>query len=157
MGVSKVAEGAEAVARLQARFADAVLETGSFREQHWAVVDAARWLDVARWLRDDASTGFDVLLDVTAVHWPQRDLPMEIVAHLYSVLRNDILRLKARIPDRGPIASLTPLWSSADWNEREAFDMFGIIFTGHPDLRRILMPEEYTDFPLRKELPLYRG
>lgn len=152
-----LAEGAQAVIRLQARFADAVKETGSFRDQHWAVVDAKQWLQVARWLRDDDSTQFNVLVDITAVHWPHRDPPMEIVAHLYSHSRNDGLRLKARVGDAGPIASLTPLWKSADWNEREAFDMFGVVFTGHPDLRRILMPEDYTDHPLRKELPLYRG
>jgi NADH-quinone oxidoreductase subunit C len=152
-----VAEGEQAVKLLQSRFAAAVRETGSFRNQHWAVIEAAQWLEVARWLRDDPSTDFNVLVDITAVHWPHREPPMEVVAHLYSHSRNDGLRLKARVGDQGPIASLTPLWSSADWNEREAFDMFGIVFTGHPDLRRILMPDDYTDFPLRKELPLYRG
>ena len=152
-----MAEGAQAVEKLRARFADAVKETGSFRDQHWAVIDAKRWLEVARWLRDDESTDFNVLVDITAVHWPHRDPPVEIVVHLYSHSRNDGLRLKARVGDAGPIASLTPLWKSADWNERETFDMFGVVFTGHPDLRRILMPEDYTDHPLRKELPLYRG
>ena len=152
-----MAEGAQAVAALQARFGGAVTETGSFRDQHWAVIDAERWLEVARWLRDDESTDYNVLVDVTAVHWPHRDPPVEIVAHLYSHSKNDGLRLKARVGDTGPIASLTPLWKSADWNERETFDMFGVVFTGHPDLRRILMPEDYTDHPLRKELPLYRG
>ena len=156
MGLT-VADGAQGVSRLAERFPEAVLETGSFRDQHWAVVDPAAWLEIARFLRDDPEMGYDVLLDVTAVHWPHREPPMEVVAHFYSVARNDRLRLKARIPDAGPIASLTPLWASADWNEREAYDMFGIVFSGHPDLRRILMPDDYTDFPLRKELPLYRG
>ena len=151
------AEGAAAVELLATRFPDALVETGSFRDQHWAVIAAPRWLEVARWLRDEPKAGYDVLLDVTAVHWPHRKPPMEVVAHLYSHSRNDRVRLKARVEDRGPIASLTPLWRSADWNEREAFDMFGIVFEGHPDLRRILMPEDYTDFPLRKELPLFRG
>ena len=155
--MTTLAEGAQAVARLQTRFPGAVTETGSFRDQHWAVIDAARWLEVATWLRDDEATRYDVLVDITAVHWPHRDPPMEIVAHFYSHARNDGLRLKARVGDTGPIASLTSLWSSADWNERETFDMFGIVFTGHPDLRRILMPDDYTDHPLRKELPLYRG
>jgi NADH-quinone oxidoreductase subunit C len=155
--VSALAEGALAVERLQARFGDAVLEHGSFRDQHWAVVASSRWLEIAGWLRDDSETDYNVLVDVTAVHRPHRNPPMEIVAHLYSHSRNDYLRLKTRVPDTGPVDSLTPLWRSAGWNEREAFDMFGIVFQGHPDLRRILMPEDYTDFPLRKELPLYRG
>jgi NADH-quinone oxidoreductase subunit C len=152
-----VADGAQAVELLKGRFPQAVVETGSFRDQHWAVIAPDQWLPVAQWLRDDPSTAYDVLLDVTAVHWPHRALAMDVVAHLYSHTRNDTLRLKARIPDRGPIASLTPLWRSADWNERETFDMFGLIFEGHPDLRRILMSDDYTDFPLRKELPLFRG
>ena len=155
--MTKLADGAQAVERLQSQFTNAVEETGSFRGQHWAVIDAKQWLQVARWLRDDPSTDYNVLVDITAVHWPQREPPMEIVAHLYSHSRNDGLRLKARVGDLGPIASLTSLWNAADWNEREAFDMFGVEFTGHPDLRRILMPEDYTDFPLRKELQLYRG
>ncbi len=157
MGLSGHPPGEEAVKSLSARFPDAIESTGAFRDQHWAVVRADAWLPVASWLRDDLGMSYDVLLDVTAVHWPERRPPMEVVAHLYSTRRNDVLRLKARIPDRGPIASLTGLWASADWNEREAFDMFGVQFSGHPDLRRILMPEDYTDFPLRKELPLYRG
>ena len=155
--MSVLAEGAQAVERLRARFGDAVTEQGSFRDQHWAVVPASRWLEIAGWLRDDSETAFNVLVDVTAVHRPLRNPPMEIVAHLYSHSRNDYLRLKTRVPDAGPVDSLAPLWRSAIWNERETFDMFGIVFQGHPDLRRILMPEDYTDFPLRKELPLYRG
>jgi NADH-quinone oxidoreductase subunit C len=82
---------------------------------------------------------------------------MQVVYHLFSYARNDRLRLKLRTADRGPVPSLAELWTSAEWNERETFDMFGIEFEGHPDLRRILMPDDYTDFPLRKELPLYRG
>lgn len=149
--------GAEAVALLAAERPQAVIETGSFRDQHWAVIRPDQWLAVARWLRDDPRTDYAVLLDVTAVHWPHRKDPIEVVAHLYSPKRNDGLRLKTHVPDRGPVASLAPLWKSADWNERETFDMFGVVFEGHPDLRRILMPDDYTDYPLRKELPLYRG
>ena len=152
-----MAEGEKAAELLRARFPDVVLDVGSFRDQGWAVVDRKGWFSAAQWLRDDPQTDFAVLLDVTAVHWPHRPEPMEIVAHLYSPKRNDVLRLKTRTADRGPVASLTPLWRSADWNERETFDMFGVVFEGHPDLRRILMPEDYTDFPLRKELPLFRG
>ena len=152
-----MADGAQAVELLEKSFPGAVVERGSFRDQHWAVIAPEKWLAVARWLREEPATAYDVLLDVTAVHWPHRELPIEIVAHLYSHSRNDRLRLKARVASRGPIASLTPLWESANWNERETFDMFGVVFEGHPDLRRILMPEDYTDHPLRKELPLFRG
>ena len=152
-----MADGAQAVELLEKSIPGAVVERGSFRDQHWVVVAPEKWLDVARWLREEPATAYDVLLDVTAVHWPDRELPIEIVAHLYSHARNDRLRLKARVANRGPIASLTPVWESANWNEREAFDMFGVVFEGHPDLRRILMPEDYTDHPLRKELPLFRG
>jgi NADH-quinone oxidoreductase subunit C len=157
MGVAPLADGAQAIELLEAEFPGAIVAKESFRDQHGAVVDPSQWLRVARWLKEDPRTDFDVLLDVTAIHWPHRRPPMEVVAHLYSIRRNDRLRLKARVPDTGPIASLTPLWASANWNERETYDMFGILFEGHPDLRRILMPEDYTDFPLRKELPLYRG
>jgi NADH-quinone oxidoreductase subunit C len=152
-----VADGAQAIELLTAQDPDAVIETGSFRDQHWAVIARDRWFAVAEWLRDDPRTDFAMLLDITAVHWPHREPAMEVVAHLYSPSRMDRLRLKTRVADAGPVDSLTPLWRSADWNEREAFDMFGIVFRGHPDLRRILMPDDYTEYPLRKELPLYRG
>jgi NADH-quinone oxidoreductase subunit C len=82
---------------------------------------------------------------------------MEIVYHLYSVEHDDRLRLKTRVGDAGPVPTVSDIWKAAEWNERETYDMFGIDFEGHPDLRRILMPDDYTDFPLRKELPLYRG
>ena len=152
-----MADGQETIARMQTTFPDAVIGTGAFRDQHWAVVKAERLLDVARWLRDDPVNGDVVLLDVTAVHWPDEPLPMHVVYHLHSRERNDLLRLKVPTGDTGPVPSLTGLWTSADWNERECYDMFGIVFSGHPDLRRILMPDDYTEFPLRKELPLFRG
>jgi NADH-quinone oxidoreductase subunit C len=152
-----VADGQEAVELVRARFPGAVLARGSYRGQHWVEIDPGRLVDVCRWLKDDPSTSFDFLVDVTAVHWPDRPQPMELVYHLYSYARNDRLRLKSPVGERGPAPTLSGVWSSAAWNEREVYDMFGIEFEGHPDLRRILMPEDYTDFPLRKEFPLYRG
>ena len=104
-----MADGAQAVDLLTQRFGAAILEHGSFRDQHWAVVDPKAWRAVAAWLRDDPATRFNVLLDVTAVHWPDRELPIEIVAHLYSHERNDRLRLKCRVPDRGPKAGPDPV------------------------------------------------
>jgi NADH-quinone oxidoreductase subunit C len=152
-----VADGQQAAASLRERFADAVVEAGEFRGQHWVEVQVDRLVELARFLRDDPDSSYDFLVDVTAVHWPDRDRPFEIVYQLYSYVRDDRLRLKVRVADGAAVASLVGVWKSAEWNERETYDMFGIRFTGHPDLRRILMPDDYTDFPLRKELPLYRG
>jgi len=152
-----VADGAEVIERLEARFPGAVQDRGSFRDQHWVEIGRGDLIEIASWLRDDPDAAFDFLLDVTAVHRPDDDEPFHLVYHLYSSVRNDRLRLKTRTAEGAPVPSLTGLWRSADWNERETFDMFGIEFEGHPDLRRILMPDDYTDFPLRKEFPLYRG
>lgn len=150
-------DGAQVIERLQSNFPDAVIGTGSFRDQHWAEIDKGSLVEVCAWLRDDPQASFDFLVDVTAVHRPEDDKPFELVYHLYSYARNDRLRLKMRIAEGESAPTLSGLWRAADWNERETYDMFGIEFEGHPDLRRILMPEEYTDFPLRKEFPLYRG
>lgn len=159
MGLSgaRVADGQRAVERLQERFPAAIVTTGSFRDQHWALLRTEVLLPACRFLRDDPEAAYDLLLDVTAVHWPDDPQPMELVYHLYSTERNDRLRLKTRVGDTGPVPSLAGLWASAGWNERETFDMFGIQFEGHPDLRRILMPDDYTDYPLRKEFPLFRS
>jgi NADH-quinone oxidoreductase subunit C len=152
-----LADGERAREFLRTEFPADVAASGSFRDQHWAEVRAESLVRICRRLRDDAEYAYDVLLDVPAVHWPDDGLPMEVVYHLYSLRRNDRLRLKVRAPARGPVPSVSGVWASAEWNERETFDMFGIVFSGHPDLRRILMPDDYTDHPLRKELPLYRG
>jgi NADH-quinone oxidoreductase subunit C len=156
MGVG-VGDGEQSAALVAETFPDAVLRSGSYRNQHWVEIEPRHLAEVCRWLRDDGRASFDFLVDVTAVHWPDDPRPIEIVYHLFSYGRNDRLRLKLRTTDRGPVPSLTGLWRSADWNEREVFDLFGVEFTGHPDLRRILMPDDYTDFPMRKEFPLYRG
>jgi NADH-quinone oxidoreductase subunit C len=152
-----VADGRHAIELIQDKFPGAVVDSGSFRDQHWAELKIDRLVEVCTWLRDDAATAFDLLLDVTAVHWPDDDRPIEIVYHLFNKDRSDRLRLKVRTAEGAAVPTLSGVWSSAAWNEREAYDMFGIEFEGHPDLRRILMPDDYTDFPLRKEFPLYSG
>ena len=150
-------DGERTVGLIRERFPDAVVGVGAMRDQHWAELRADQLVDVCTWLRDDPECDYDFLVDVTAVHWPEDELPMELVYHLYSYSRDDRLRLKVRSADDGPVPTLTGLWPAANWNEREVWDMFGIRFAGHPDLRRILMPEDYTEYPLRKEFPLYRG
>jgi len=152
-----MADGEKAIELLDKTFPGSTVARGSYREQFWVEVRIDRLVEIARWLRDSPDTGYDVLTDVTAVHWPDDPLPMEVVYHFFSLERNDRLRLRVRTAERGPVPSLASLWDSANWNERETYDMFGIVFDGHPDLRRILMPDEYTEYPLRKELPLFRG
>jgi NADH-quinone oxidoreductase subunit C len=118
-------------------------------------VPAAGVPALLRHLRDQA--GFDFLADVTAIDWSERATPrFTVVYHLYSTTRHDYLRVAADCPDAAQpaVPSVTDLWAGANWHEREAYDMFGITFTGHPDLRRILMWDGYPHFPLRKEFPL---
>jgi NADH-quinone oxidoreductase subunit C len=152
-----VADGQQVIELLRQQFPDEVVSTGSYRDQHWVEVKIERLEEICLWLRDDPATAFEHLADVTAVHRPDDERPMELVYHLDSYSRKDRLRLKTRCGEQGPAPTLSGVWRSAAWNERETYDMFGITFEGHPDLRRILMPDEYTDFPLRKEFPLYRG
>ena len=152
-----MADGRQTIEQIRSGFPDAIVREGDFRDQHWVEIKLESLIEVCTWLRDDPAASYNYLVDVTAAHWPDQQQPVELIYHLYSYDRNDRLRLKVRAADGEPVPSLTGLWKSADWNERETFDMFGIRFEGHPDLRRILMPDDYTDFPLRKEFPLYRG
>ena len=114
-------------------------------------------LEVMQWLRDDPSQRYDYLSDVTAVEYRDFDQPIEVVWHLRSIPFRRFLRIKVQLPKQGPleVPSVWSLWKAADWLERECFDMFGIRFAGHPDLRRILMWEQYREgYPLRKDFPL---
>ncbi|HET8623942.1 MAG TPA: NADH-quinone oxidoreductase subunit C [Gemmatimonadales bacterium] len=117
--------------------------------------DAA--FDALAWLKDDPDQRFDYLTDVTAVDYRDTELPLEVVYQLRSLARKADLRLKVALDKREPleVRSVYGLWRGADWLEREVYDMFGVVFTGHPDLRRILMWETYAEgFPLRKDFPL---
>src|SRR5437660_3656772 len=108
-----------------------------------------------QWLRD--TRGFDYLVDVTAVEYRDQERPLEVVYFLRSLDRKENLRVKVELDPRGELTvdSVTPIWRGADWLEREVYDMFGIVFAGHPDLRRILMWETYAEgYPLRKDFPL---
>ena len=114
-------------------------------------------LDVVRYLHDDDQERYDYLSDVTAVEYRDLELPVQVVWHLRSLPYRRFLRLKAELP-RGTslkVPSVFPVYTGADWLERECFDMFGIVFEGHPDLRRILMWEQFAEgYPLRKDFPL---
>ncbi len=116
------------------------------------VVPAERIRELCDYLR--LQHGFNYLSDLCGVHYPERDLPFEVVYQLLSLERAESLRLKVRVKDGEPVPSVTEVWRAANWLEREAYDMFGIEFEGHPDLRRILLPEDWEGFPLRKEYPV---
>jgi NADH-quinone oxidoreductase subunit C len=144
------------VAALRGRFGDAVLR-GEVQAGDETVVFVApsRVFDVLKWLHDDPAQAFDLLKDVTAVDYGG-GRPLQVVYELWSISRARQLRVKAELPlDALEVASAVPIWKAADWLEREVYDMFGILFSGHPDLRRILMPENYAEgHPLRKDFPL---
>lgn len=141
-------------------FPSAVLETSAQHGDETVVLKPASWHAVAKLLRDDPRASMDMLVDLTAVDYPDRDPRFDVVAHLYSLSKGYRLRLKAKVGDpEGELAeidTLTDLWASANWAEREAFDMFGIHFVGHPDLRRILLYPEFSGHPLRKDYPAER-
>ena len=121
----------------------------------WTViVPAARILDVARHLRDAPDALFDTCSDVTATDWPPRAERFDILYCLYSTRLRHRVRVKAKAGELEPVASVTSIWPAANWLEREVYDMFGVNFVGHPDRRRILMPEDWQGFPQRKDYPL---
>ena len=109
---------------------------------------------VSRYLAATPETRFDFLSDLTATDWPPRAERFDLIYCLYSTVHRHRLRMKARLADGQSIASVTSVWPAANWFEREAFDMFGITFSGHPDLRRILMPADWQGHPQRKDYPL---
>jgi NADH-quinone oxidoreductase subunit C len=118
------------------------------------VVPASQLLEIARHLREAADAAFDFCSDITATDWPPRAERFDLVYCLYSTRHRHRVRVKARVADLQPVASVTPVWPSANWLEREVFDMFGVNFTGHPDRRRILMPDDWQGYPQRKDYPL---
>ena len=121
------------------------------------LVDGGRVLEIVRWLHDDPAQRYDYLSDVTAVEFRDLEQPIEVVWHLRSLPHRRFLRLKTELPKNRPLEvdSVWPVYKAADWLERECYDMFGIRFRGHPDLRRLLMWEQYREgHPLRKDFPL---
>ena len=109
---------------------------------------------VVRHLCFEPGFEFVLLVDLCAIHWAEREYSYEVVYHLLSLTRKQRLRLRARLGEEGEIDSVVPIWGTADWHEREAFDLVGIRFRGHPDLRRILMPDDFEGHPLRRDFPL---
>lgn len=140
--------------KLRQHFGDDLIEAVEFLGQVSLRVAPDRIVDVCMLLRDDADTPFNYLCDLTCIHYPDREeAPFEIVYQLTSLTTNTRIRLKAAVTDAG-LATVTSVWPSANWPEREVFDLFGVTFQKHPDLRRILLPPDWKGHPFRKEYPL---
>jgi len=142
--------------RLARKFGDAILESGREHGDETVVVLRERLRDVAEFLRDDPELDFNVPIDCTAVDWlGHREVRFDVVYHLYSLKKHHRVRLKVRVPEDDPTcASLTSVWRGMNWHEREAWDLYGIRFVGHPNLKRVLMYEEFVGHPLRKDYPI---
>src|ERR1700739_1300619 len=139
----------ELVKRDKEKFGPAILEAWSDRKQAILVVARELLAEIALFSRDEEK--FDWLSAVTAVDWPKREKRFDIVLNMYSFENNERLRLKAHAGADERVPSVQGIWSTANWMEREVYDMFGVIFEGHPDLKRILLPDEWQGYPLRKD------
>lgn len=146
----------EAIATLvKTRFPEAITGSGIFRNELTLIVKKDCVVDVARFLKENKELDFNFLSDLCGVDRVGTDGIFEVVYHLYSIYKRHRVRLKAPIASNDPrISTVTGIWITADWHERETYDMFGIKFDGHPDLRKILTPDDFEGHPLRKDYPL---
>ncbi len=141
------------VKKLKAKFGEAIGEASEFIGQLSVNVAGQQIVAICDYLKSDREISFNYLSDLTCVHYPdRREVPFEMVYNLFSIDSNERVRLKVRTS--GTVESVTGVWPSANWLEREVFDLFGVTFTNHPDLRRLLLPPDWEGYPLRKDYPL---
>jgi NADH-quinone oxidoreductase subunit C len=156
MSESSVVEGL-VLHKLREQCGDALLEVKVWRHETTAVLRPQDLVRVCRFLRQDPDLGFDFLSSVTGVdrlNLPEASPRFEVVYHLYSLQFKRRLRLKVRVDDGEKVPTVTGVWETANWHEREVYDLFGVPFEGHPDLRRILTPDDWEGHPLRKDYPV---
>ncbi len=142
----------ELVRKLKAQYGSGIKEASTYVGQKYLVVESSIVYEILLRMRDDEL--FDYLVDVTAVHYPKRETQFDIVYILYSFKNNERIRVKTQIKDAEKLRTVVAIWPTANWLEREVFDMFGITFEQHPDLKRILLPDGWKGHPLRKEYPI---
>jgi NADH-quinone oxidoreductase subunit C len=149
-------EALQIAEKIKEKFPDEVLDVREFGGQVSVILKKGKILQISRYLHDDPELSLDYLRDVCGVDYlGKKEKRFEVVYHLYSMKHRHMLRLKAEVAeDDTTIDSVTAVWAGANWHEREAFDMYGIIFNGHPDLRRVLLPEDWEGYPLRKDYPV---
>ena len=142
------------VKKLRDKFGGAVVEASEFLGQLSICIEPGRIVEVCKALKDDPHTPFNYLSDLTCVHYPDnKAAPFQVVYNLYSISKNERVRLNVDTTAEG-VDSVTSVWPAADWLEREVYDLFGVVFNNHPDLRRILLPPDWEGHPLRKDYPL---
>ena len=137
------------VGKFKGQYGSGIREANSYLGQNYMVVEPSIVSEVLQILRDREQ--FDYCVDITAVHYPQREKQFDLVWILYSFPRNERIRVKIMIADGESVPSAVAIWATANWLEREVYDMFGIRFDGHPDLKRILLPDGWKGYPLRKD------
>lgn len=142
------------VVKLKEKFLDAIQDITEYRNEITVLVKCEKVLDILRFLHDDKDLGYNFLADLTSVDWFQRDPRFDVVYHIRSLNHNFFIRIKVQLNDGEKIESATPVWTTANWLEREVYDLMGIEFSNHPDLRRIVTPDHWEDHPLRKDYPL---
>ena len=143
------------VTLIKTRFPEAVTDSSIFRNELTVLVKKESIVEVVRFLKENKELDFNFLSDLCGVDRVEMNGIFEVVYNLYSLYKNHRIRLKVQIPSNAPcISTVTGIWKTANWHEREAYDMFGIKFEGHPDLRKILMPDDFDGHPLRKDYPI---
>ncbi|MFV1950475.1 MAG: NADH-quinone oxidoreductase subunit C [Nitrospinota bacterium] len=143
------------IRRLRDKFPDSIMETHSFRGDDTAIIRKEDIVEVCRFLKEEKGLAYNFMMDLTAVDYLGQEPRFEVVYHFYSLEHNHRVRIKSRISESDcSIDSITSLWVGANWFEREAYDMYGITFKGHPNLKRILLYKEFKGHPLRKDYPV---
>ena len=137
------------VSTLKGQYGSGIREANSYLGQNYMIVEPSIVSELLQILRDREQ--FDYCVDITAAHYPDREKQFDVLWILYSFRRNERIRVKIMIADGESVPSAVPIWATANWLEREVFDMFGIGFDGHPDLKRILLPDGWKGYPLRKD------
>lgn len=143
-----------AVIKLREMLPSSIEAVEAFRTQVTIRLFKEYYLEACKILHDTPGLEYDFLTDLTAIDYPSRPQRFDVVSHLYSMTLNHRLRIKVGVGEDEKVPSIVGIWKAANWEERETFDMFGIDFEGHPDLRRILLPEDWEGYPLRKDYPL---
>ncbi len=142
------------IERLKEQFPQSIETTNEFRNDLTVQVKKTDIVRVCTFLRDDSELSFDMVIDLCGVDMYRPEGRFEVIYNLYSLKNKKYVRLKVLVDEETPVVdTVSTVWSGANWHERETYDMFGITFAGHPDLRRMYMPEEYEYFPLRKDFP----